>query len=207
MALGSQSTGRTAWAGGANKRCPEEERERPQPQFQGRLQGGGVVGLVEGSVACRRERPAQEAASEAWLRISSAGAEGLEKGETGELKIGTTMGVVGEMECRDKEAGFYTGNNGKPLKVFTIGGGIGDEGADVDLKIILEATWGLLFRAERQGSHSLLSPPEIPPQLVLLARPSQQSLERRSGICGTEGTSVWGLADIGSTLGQGFCPQ
>lgn len=46
----------------------------------------------------------------------------------GELKAETIMGVVGEMECRAKEAGFYTLNSGKTFKVYTIGGGIRDGG-------------------------------------------------------------------------------
>lgn len=118
----------------------------------------------------------REAALETLPGISSAGAEGLEKEETGELKSETIMGVMGEMECRDKETGFYTFNNGKPLKVFTIGGGTGDRGAEADLKIILEAKWGLLLRTEARGLCSLISLP-APLQLVLLAQPAQQSLE------------------------------
>lgn len=46
--------------------------------------------------------------------------------------------------------------------MFTIGGGIGDRGTDADLKIILEAKFRLLFRAERQGPHAFLSPPLLP---------------------------------------------
>lgn len=153
MGPSTPSTEKTAWAGCANKRCAEEERTKAASPCHGSREGFKeevcVVRLLEGSVGCRRERRGQEGASEALLGISSAGAEGLEKEEIGEWKSQTTMGVVGEMECRDKETGFYTFNNGKPLKVFTIGGGIANRGTDADLKIILEAKCGLLFRAER----------------------------------------------------------
>lgn len=149
----------------------------------------------------------REAASETLPGISSAGAEGLEK-ETGELKRETIMGVMGEMECRDKETGFYTFNNGKPLKVFTIGGGTGDRGAESDLKIILEANWGLLLWTERQVAYALISLPASP-RLVLLAQPAPQSLEGRSGIqsVGLREPQCGDSRTLGPHLAKGFCPQ
>lgn len=53
------------------------------------------------------------------VRISSEGAEGLEKEEIRELSREMNMEVVGEMGCKDKEIKFYTFNNGKPSEVFT----------------------------------------------------------------------------------------
>lgn len=63
----------------------------------------------------------------AWDQLSGE-AEGLEKGEMGELKAETVMGVGEEMECRAQEAGSYTLSSGKTVEVYTIGGGIGDGG-------------------------------------------------------------------------------
>lgn len=157
--------------------------------------------------AGERERHGAGAALETLPGISSAGAEGLEKEETGELKSETIMGVTGEMECRDKETGFYTFNNGKPLKVFTIGGGTGDRGAEADLKIILEAKWGLLPRTERQGACALLSPSQLPFSwccwLSQASSPWSEDLE----FVGLRGPQCGDSRTLGPHLAKGFCPQ